>query len=79
MNINNTQTKADFCLEIQFQKDSENPSRIFRAMSELIETMQFLDQALIKSIDSKIQPIMLLEDIESGSVRTWLSMTLPRI
>jgi hypothetical protein len=78
MTINN-QTKADFCLEIQFEKNSENPSRVFRTMTELIETMQFLDQALIKSIDIKIEPIMLLEDIESGSVKAWLAQLIKRM
>ena len=65
-----TLNKSDFCLEIQFLKNSENPSRVFKAMSELIDTMQYLDQTLIKSIDSDIKPIMLLEDVESGSVKT---------
>lgn len=77
--INNAKATADFCLEIQFEKNSENPSRIFRALSELIETMQYLDQILISSIDSKINPIVLLEDIQSGSVRTWLAEQINRI
>ena len=76
---NNTNAKADFCLEIQFEKNSENPSRVFRTMSELIDTMQFLDQALIKSIDSKIEPVMLLENIESGSIKAWLVELIKRI
>ncbi len=71
-------TKADFCLEIQFEKNTENPSRVFKTMSELIDTMQFLDQALISSIDSKIEPIMLLEDIESGSIKAWLATIIKR-
>lgn len=72
-------TKADFFIEIDYKKDSENPSRVFRAMTELIETFQFLDRMLIKSIDVKIEPIMLLEDIETGSVKTWLNTVLKRI
>jgi hypothetical protein len=38
---NNTKAKADFCLEIQFQKNSENPSRVFRTMYELIRDYIF--------------------------------------
>ncbi len=72
-------TKADFCLEIQYEKNSENPSRVFKTMSELIETMQYLDQTLIKSIDIKIEPIMLLEDIESGSIKAWLAQLIKMI
>ena len=44
---NNTNIKADFGIEICFEKNSENPSRVFRTMSELIDTMQFLDKALV--------------------------------
>jgi hypothetical protein len=72
-------TKADFCLEIQYEKISENPSRVFRTMSELIETMQYFDQALVKSIDSQIEPVMLLEDIETGSIKAWLAELIKRI
>lgn len=71
--VDNTKVKADFALEIQFEKNSGNPSRVFRTMSELIDTMQFLDQTLIKSIDSKIEPVMLLEDIEAHSIKAWLA------
>lgn len=70
---------ADFCLEIDYQKGSANPSRVFRAMTELIETVQQIDLALIGSIDNKIQPVLLLEDIESGSVRAWLRNVLEKI
>jgi hypothetical protein len=71
--------KVDFCLEIQYEKQSENPSRVFKTMYGLIETMQYLDQALIKSIDSKIEPVMLLEDIQIGSIKTWLASLVRRI
>ena len=71
--------KADFCLEIDYKKDSENPSRVFRTMSELIETCQYLDQVLIKSIDSKIEPVMLLEDVSSGSIKSWLATLLKAV
>ncbi len=69
----------DFCLEIRFQKYSKNPSRVFRATSSLIEAFQELDVALAHSIDVKIKPILLLQDIESGSIRTWLRTILTSI
>ena len=49
-NIANESAKADFCLEIKYKKDSENPSRIFRAMSGLIDSFQDFDKHLVKSI-----------------------------
>jgi len=49
---------------------------VFRTISELIEAFDTFDRDLIHSIDVKIEPVMLLEDIESGSVRTWLTYLL---
>nr|WP_281720834.1 hypothetical protein [Nitrosomonas nitrosa] len=68
--------QADFCIEIDFQRGSESPSRVFRAMSELIESFQAMDATLIESIDPKIEPVTVIEDIESGSIRAWLRYTL---
>ena len=68
-----TDLKADFAIEVDFKRGSEAPSRIFRTISELIEAFHAFDQDLVQSIDVKIEPLMLLEDIESGSIKTWLS------
>lgn len=66
------QTESDFCIEIKFDKGTENPSRVFKTMSNLIESFQAIDHDLIIPIDSKIEPVLLLEDIESSSLRAWL-------
>lgn len=65
-------TEADFCIEMDYQKGSGNPSRVFRAMSDLIDALQETDKTLIGSIDAKLEPVLLLEDIETGSIRSWL-------
>lgn len=65
--------RADFGIEVDFKRGSEAPSRVFRTVSELIEAFDNFDRDLIHSIDVKIEPVMLLEDIESGSVKTWLA------
>jgi hypothetical protein len=67
---------ADFGLEIQFRPDSPDPGRIFRCMLSLISAFEFLDRQLIRSIDVKIEPVLLLEDIATGSIRTWLRSAL---
>jgi hypothetical protein len=72
----NNKEKADFCIEIDFEKGAESPSRVFRAMTEIIETFQDIDKALVESIDVKIEPIVVIEDIEAGSIKTWLSYAL---
>lgn len=71
--------RADFGIEVDFKKGSEAPSRVFRTISELIEAFDIFDRDLIQSIDVKIEPVMLLEDIESGSVKTWLTYFLKGI
>lgn len=61
-----------FFIEIDYEKNSESPSRVFRTMTELIETFEAFDKNLVQSIDPTIEPITLIEDIESGSLRAWL-------
>ena len=78
VNIDDT-LKADFCIEIQYKKDSENPSRVFHSMSQLIDSFQKTDQHLVKAIDVNIETILLLEDIEAGSIKVWLRNLLKAI
>jgi len=52
---------------------------VFQAAEAMIVAFQGLDKALCASVDSKIEPIMLLEDIEAGSIRAWLGNQLNRV
>lgn len=67
---------SDFCITIDFNKKSENPSRVFQTMTELIQSFQKFDSNLIKGIDTKLEPTILLEDVETGSLKTWLTSVL---
>jgi len=71
--------QADFCIEIQYKKDSENPSRVFQSMSQLIDSLQKTDQHLVKAIDVNIETVLLLEDIQAGSIKVWLRNLLKAI
>ena len=77
--IMNDKPQADFCIEIDFKKGTEAPSRVFRALSDLIDAFHTFDLDLISSIDSKIEPVILLEDIETGSIKTWLRYVLTAV
>jgi len=77
--IDGETTQADFCIEIDYKKESENPSRVFRSMCELIDSFQEVDRNLVSSIDVNIEPILLLEDIEVGSIKVWLRNILKLI
>jgi len=65
-----------FCIKIDFDKDSGDASRVFKTMSGLIDSFQVIDRALIGQISSKIDPILVLENIESGSIRSWFTNVL---
>lgn len=66
----------EFGIEIRFKPHSDAPSRVFRAMAALIDGFQEIDGFLVGSIATGIKPSLLLEDIEVGSLRSWLSNQL---
>jgi len=70
---------SKFCLSIDYVRDSEDPGRIFRGMSALIDSFTALDRILARTIDTRIEPILLLQDIQSGSIRTWLGSKLTMV
>ena len=70
---------ADFSFRIVFEKGQGDPRRIFDAASELIDGFERLDEAMAGSVDASIRPLMVLEDIEAGSIRVWLSSFLKKI
>jgi hypothetical protein len=77
--VNETEHSDSFVLKIDFEKDSARPSRVFRAMSELIEGFQSLDNDLVQTFPVKVSPILMLEDIQIGSLRTVMKNVLTGI
>ena len=69
----------DFAIEIDFERESPDPTRVFRSMTALIESFEKLDRELVQSVDISINPILLLEDIEAGSLKTWFKNVLESI
>jgi hypothetical protein len=67
---------ADFGIEIDFAPSSPDPARVFRSMTQLIDAFQRFDRELVQTIDIHIEPVMLLEDIETGSIKSWLRAVL---
>jgi len=57
----------------------ENVQRVFKVAEGIIESFQRLDKALCSSIDNNIEPIMVLEEIESGSLKIWLKNKLTAV
>lgn len=67
---------ADFAIEIDFKKGSGSPQRVFRAADKMVQALQRVDEALCVSVDTNIKPVLVLEDIEAGSIRIWLKNVL---
>ncbi len=71
-----TLERTDFIIEIDFDKGSRNPARVFQTMSELIGSFEALDVDLAVSVHAKVETVLLLEDVEAGSIRTRLASLL---
>jgi hypothetical protein len=70
---------ADFSFTIHFARGLGDPRRVFDAASELIDGFEELDSALAGSLDRTLKPLMVLEDVEAGSLRVWLKTVLTKI
>lgn len=67
---------ADFAFYIDFKKGEGPASRIFSATHEFIKACERLDRELVTSIDANIETVMVLEDIETASLKTWFRNVL---
>lgn len=67
---------ADFALYIDFIPHQGPAGRIFLAAQQFISAFESLDHTLCWMIDSSIEPVMVLEEIEAGSIKIWLRNAL---
>lgn len=65
-------SRVSFGFKIDFATNTEDPARVFRSLSQLINFSQTLDKSLIKALNVNVEPVLLLEDIEPGSITSWL-------
>ena len=66
---------AVFGIKIDFSKSEGDPSRVFTAMSDLVKACQDIDRNLVRCLQVDVEPILILENIESGSIVAWLRNT----
>lgn len=71
-----TPPEADFAFYIDFKKGEGSASRVFSATQKFIRACERLDHELVNSIDSGIETVLVLEDIEAASLKTWLRNAL---
>src|SRR5579863_2765255 len=70
---------ADFGIHIEFKRGEANPQRVFQAATAMIRALQQLDRTLCAAVDNEIETLMVLEDIEAGSLTVWLRNLLQRV
>lgn len=70
---------ADFSFTIDFEKGAGDPRRVFDAASALVDAFELMDEALVPVVDAKIKTVMVLEDVEAGSLKVWLKNVLDRV
>lgn len=65
---------SEYVVKIDFQRKSEQPTRVFKAMAEIIDTLYKIDMDLAKSFFffTEIKPRLILDDIEVGSLKARL-------
>jgi len=68
--------ESAFAITVDFARGEGDPSRPFRTMVDLVEAFARFDRDLVKSIDVTIEPVLLLEKVEGGSIRSWFISAL---
>ena len=66
------QKENSFCIKIDYSKDT-NPATIFQSISELVSAFEKFDFEVSKTISVELKPSLVLEEVGSGSVYTWLA------
>lgn len=71
--------ESEYLLRIDFKRGTENPERVFSAMSDLIQAFREIDRSLAASISTEINSKLILEDIEAGSIIAKIKSALESI
>ncbi|QKQ25339.1 hypothetical protein [Candidatus Reidiella endopervernicosa] len=58
-----------FELYLDFKPADGDPSRVFHAMADVIDSMQSPDSDLARIISPYYQPTLVLDDVVSGSIK----------
>jgi hypothetical protein len=67
---------GEFTIIVDFPPRTDAPSAVFEAMASLIDAFQALDRDVARALGSGIEATVLLERVEAGSLRAWLSSQL---
>jgi hypothetical protein len=70
---------ADFAFYIDYKRGVGSASRVFAATHDFIKACERIDKDLLEAIDSNIETVMVLEDIEAASLKTFLKNALTSV
>lgn len=72
------QLNSKFEIRLDFKRETENPSRLFRSFAEMIEGISNLDYLIAESVNTKVKSNIILDDIEKGSLigRFWNALVI---
>jgi hypothetical protein len=70
------QDRVSFAITVDFVRGEGDPSRPFRTMIDMLDALASFDRDLVKGIDASIDAQLLLEDVESGSIKSWMLTVL---
>lgn len=59
---------SKFEIRLDFEREAENPSRLFRAFAEMVDGINNLDFIIAESVNTKVKSKIILDDIEKGSI-----------
>lgn len=63
-----TKLKSFFEIKLEFDKNTENPSRLFFSFAEMIDSVNNLDIVIAKTVNTSISSKLVLDDVEKGSI-----------
>lgn len=63
---------VDYEVRLDFERGTPDPSRVFVSMARLVDAFQEFDRHLAQSISADFAPVVLLQDVAAGSIRSIL-------
>lgn len=79
MDIHFDPSKGDFGLELSLGPLTEHPAEMFQSLAGIIRAFDEIDREFAHGIDAALDPRLVLQSIEIGSLQTWFTSSLHSI
>lgn len=64
--------ECDIVLKIDFKEGEGSAARPFEIAASLIKALEEIDQTLVRSVDSRIETALIVEDLQKSSIKVFL-------